>query len=98
VPPRRLATQAAKQLRAFTHAGGAARAAAMLDRAPRSTSATVAIPILPFFCFFVKYDQKLNWSQITTKIKVIQNFTNYKSSFGDQSQFWVENDEFDKTV
>ena len=50
VPPRRLATQAAKQLRALTHAGGAARAAAALDRAPRSTSATVAVPILPLFC------------------------------------------------
>ena len=48
--PRRLATLAAKQLRALTHAGGAARAAAAMDRAPRSTSATVVDPILPPFC------------------------------------------------
>jgi len=32
VPPRRLATRAGKQLRALTHARGAARAAAALDR------------------------------------------------------------------
>jgi len=51
VPPRRLATQAAKQLRALTHAGGAARAAAAMDRAPRSTPATVAIHIPLFVCF-----------------------------------------------
>ena len=31
VPPRRLATQAGKQLRALTHACGTARAAAALD-------------------------------------------------------------------
>jgi len=52
VPPRRLATQAAKQLRALTHAGGAARAAAALDRAPRCTSATVAMIISTFLIFF----------------------------------------------
>jgi len=51
VPPRRLATQAAKQLRAFTHAGGAARAATTLDRAPRSTSVTVAGFIQPVLWF-----------------------------------------------
>jgi len=45
--PRRLATLAAKQLRALTLAGGAARAAAAVDRSPRSTSATVADSILP---------------------------------------------------
>jgi hypothetical protein len=70
VPPRRLATQAAKQLRAFTHAGGAARAAAMLDRAPRSTSATVAIPILPFFLFFC---------EIRPKVELESNYHQNKS-------------------
>ena len=51
VPPRRLATQAGKQLRALMHAGSAARVAAALDRAPRSTSATVAIHIPLFVCY-----------------------------------------------
>jgi hypothetical protein len=57
VPPRRLATQAAKQLRALTHAGGAARAATALDRAPRTTSATVAIHI-PSFCLLCEISTK----------------------------------------
>ena len=58
VPPRRLATQAGKQLRALTHAGGAARAAAALDRAPRSTSATVAIHIPLPFCLLCEISTK----------------------------------------
>ena len=84
VPPRRLATQAGKQLHALTHAGGAARAAAALDRAPRSTSATVAIHI-PFLSVLQNLDQKVNCSQKFTKIKVVQKITSYKISLSDQS-------------
>ena len=84
--PRRLATLAAKQLRALTLVGGAARAAAAVDRSPRSISATVADSILPpFFLCFVKTSQSLNQSQKFTKIKVVQNFVSYKTSFGGQN-------------
>jgi hypothetical protein len=46
---------------------------------------TVAVHISPPFCLFAKFDQKLNWSQIFTKMKVVQNFTSYKTYFGVQS-------------
>jgi hypothetical protein len=39
------------------------------------------------FCGFAKFAQKLNWSQNSTKTKVLQNFASYKTYFGDQSQF-----------
>ena len=55
-----------------------------VDRARDPHRITVAVPI-PSFLFFAKFDQKLNWSQIFTKMKVVQNFTSYKTYFGAQS-------------
>ena len=45
---------------------------------------TVAVHIRPFLSL-CEFDQKLNWSQISTKMKVVQNFTSYKSYFGAQN-------------
>ena len=72
-----------KQLRALTHAGGAARAVAALDRAPRCTPGYCRHPYpSPFtpFCLFAKIDQNLNRSQISVEIKLVQNFECYKTS------------------
>jgi hypothetical protein len=37
------------------------------------------------FWGFAKFAQNLNWSQNSTKTKVVQNFICYKTCFGDQS-------------
>ena len=42
-------------------------------------------PNLNQFCGFAKFAQILNWRQNSTKMKVVQNFTSYKTPFGDQS-------------
>jgi len=47
-------------------------------------SSTVASHI-QLFCCFAKFSQNLNWSQIFTKMKVVQNFKSYKSSLIAQS-------------
>jgi len=36
-------------------------------------------------CCFAKFSQKLNWSQTFTKMKVVQNFTSYKTSLSAQN-------------
>jgi len=47
-------------------------------------SSIVASHIQLFGCF-AKFSQKLNWSQIFTKMKVVRNFESYKTSFGVQN-------------
>jgi hypothetical protein len=83
--PRRLATLAAKQLRALTLAGGASRTAAAVDRSPRCTPATVDIHILPILSFCK------NQPKVELKPKVHQNksctkFCELQNIFNDQRQ------------
>jgi hypothetical protein len=77
----------------------ASRAEAALPRRQSTPPCptTVAVHIHSVWGF-AKFAQNLNWTQNFAKTKVVHNFINYKTSFGDQSQFGVEQDEFDKTV
>ena len=84
--PRRLATLAAKQLRALTLVGGAARAAAAVDRSPRSTSATVADSILPPLFVFCENQPKFELKSKVHQNKSCTKFCELQNIFNDQRQ------------
>jgi hypothetical protein len=47
------------------------------------------------FCPLAKNNQNLNRSQISVKIKVVQNFVSYKTSLMTKDRFEMERDEFE---
>jgi len=79
------ARHSSKQLRGQARGGAGRSGSAPAAEHPPCPN-TIASPIHSV-CSFAKFAQNLNWSQNSTKTKVVQNFVRYKTCFGDQSQF-----------